>query len=60
MSSVDHKFVLLIFVIQIAGLTNNSYQVEAHEVRHCVQKYPTLGEYVLQVAKVPIGSLVSA
>ncbi|KAL3518391.1 hypothetical protein ACH5RR_020980 [Cinchona calisaya] len=36
---------------QIAGLTNNSYLAESHEVRHCVQKYPTLGEHVLQVAK---------
>lgn len=37
---------------QVAGLTNNSYIAEAHEVRHCVQKYKTLGKYVLQVAKV--------
>ncbi|KAL9296762.1 hypothetical protein ACSQ67_022658 [Phaseolus vulgaris] len=36
---------------QVAGLTNNSYIAEAHEVRHCVQKYKTLGKYVLQVAK---------
>ncbi|XP_011089284.1 protein-tyrosine sulfotransferase isoform X2 [Sesamum indicum] len=36
---------------QIAGLTNNSYFAEAHEVRHCVLKYHTLGEYVLEVAK---------
>lgn len=36
---------------QIAGLTNNSYYAEAHEVRHCVLKYQSLGEYVLQVAK---------
>ncbi|PIN07654.1 Protein-tyrosine sulfotransferase, partial [Handroanthus impetiginosus] len=36
---------------QIAGLTNNSYFSEAHEVRHCVLKYHTLGEYVLEVAK---------
>ncbi|KAL2239434.1 UNVERIFIED_CONTAM: Protein-tyrosine sulfotransferase, partial [Sesamum indicum] len=33
------------------GLTNNSYFAEAHEVRHCVLKYHTLGEYVLEVAK---------
>ncbi|XP_056855292.1 protein-tyrosine sulfotransferase-like, partial [Raphanus sativus] len=37
---------------QIAGLTNNSHLAEAHEVRHCVQKYKNLGEPVLQVAKV--------
>ncbi|KAK7257701.1 hypothetical protein RIF29_31864 [Crotalaria pallida] len=36
---------------QVAGLTNNSYIAEAHEVRHCVQKYKILGKYVLQVAK---------
>ncbi|KAG8387665.1 hypothetical protein BUALT_Bualt02G0045000 [Buddleja alternifolia] len=36
---------------QITGLTNNSYFGEAHEVRHCVQKYNNLGEYVLKVAK---------
>ncbi|XP_020964417.1 protein-tyrosine sulfotransferase isoform X1 [Arachis ipaensis] len=36
---------------QVAGLTNNSYMAEAHEVRHCVQKYKILGKYVLQVAK---------
>ncbi|XP_028791885.1 protein-tyrosine sulfotransferase-like isoform X2 [Neltuma alba] len=36
---------------QVAGLTNNSYIAESHEVRHCVQKYKILGKYVLQVAK---------
>ncbi|XP_027347137.1 protein-tyrosine sulfotransferase isoform X2 [Abrus precatorius] len=36
---------------QVAGLTNNSYTAEAHEVRHCVQNYKILGKYVLQVAK---------
>ncbi|KAL5056088.1 hypothetical protein RYX36_036770 [Vicia faba] len=36
---------------QVAGLTNNSYIAEAHDVRHCVQKYKILGKYVLQVAK---------
>ncbi|CAN8305938.1 unnamed protein product [Cochlearia groenlandica] len=36
---------------QIAGLTNNSHLSEAHEVRHCVQKFKSLGEPVLQVAK---------
>jgi len=41
-----------LFNHQVAGLTNNSYIAEAHEVRHCVQKYKVLGKYVLQVAKV--------
>ncbi|XVF46327.1 hypothetical protein PTKIN_Ptkin03bG0018400 [Pterospermum kingtungense] len=36
---------------QIAGLTNNSYLPESHEVRHCVEKHKNLGQYVLQVAK---------
>ncbi|XP_038719664.1 protein-tyrosine sulfotransferase-like isoform X1 [Tripterygium wilfordii] len=36
---------------QVAGLTNNSYFSESHEVRHCVQKHRILGEYILQVAK---------
>ncbi|KAF8395232.1 hypothetical protein HHK36_019174 [Tetracentron sinense] len=36
---------------QVAGLTNNSYLFESHEVRHCVRKHHTLGEYVLEVAK---------
>ncbi|KAI3748240.1 hypothetical protein L6452_11197 [Arctium lappa] len=36
---------------QVAGLTNNSYIWEAHEVRHCVMTYQTLGKYVLDVAK---------
>ncbi|KAH9700577.1 protein-tyrosine sulfotransferase [Citrus sinensis] len=36
---------------QVAGLTNNSYLAEAHDVRHCVQKFTILGEHVLQVAQ---------
>ncbi|XP_073056194.1 protein-tyrosine sulfotransferase isoform X3 [Primulina eburnea] len=36
---------------QIVGLTNNSYFVEAHGIRHCVFKHKSLGEYVLKVAK---------
>uniref|UniRef100_A0A2P2LJU3 Protein-tyrosine sulfotransferase isoform X2 n=1 Tax=Rhizophora mucronata TaxID=61149 RepID=A0A2P2LJU3_RHIMU len=36
---------------QVAGLTNNSYFEESHEVRHCVEKYKILGKYVLEVAK---------
>ncbi|XP_010253702.1 PREDICTED: protein-tyrosine sulfotransferase isoform X2 [Nelumbo nucifera] len=37
--------------LQVAGLTNNSYFAESHEVRHCISKYRSLGEYVLEVAK---------
>ncbi|XP_016465979.2 protein-tyrosine sulfotransferase-like [Nicotiana tabacum] len=36
---------------QVAGLTNNSYLTEAHDIRHCVLKYQSLGDYVLKVAK---------
>ncbi|KAK6926785.1 hypothetical protein RJ641_008504, partial [Dillenia turbinata] len=36
---------------QVAGLTNNSYLPESHKVRHCVQRYQSLGAYVLEVAK---------
>ncbi|KAJ0237811.1 Protein-tyrosine sulfotransferase [Hirschfeldia incana] len=43
---------------QIAGLTNNSHLSEAHEVRHCVQKYKNLGEPVLQVAKRRLDSML--
>ncbi|EOA36903.1 hypothetical protein CARUB_v10011453mg [Capsella rubella] len=43
---------------QIAGLTNNSHLSEAHEVRHCVQKFKSLGEPVLQVAKRRLDSML--
>uniref|UniRef100_Q3EDG5-2 Isoform 2 of Protein-tyrosine sulfotransferase n=1 Tax=Arabidopsis thaliana TaxID=3702 RepID=Q3EDG5-2 len=43
---------------QIAGLTNNSHLSEAHEVRHCVQKFKSLGESVLQVAKRRLDSML--
>ncbi|XP_064974202.1 protein-tyrosine sulfotransferase-like isoform X1 [Musa acuminata AAA Group] len=36
---------------QVAGLTNNSYTVDSHDVRNCVQKHPELGHFVLEVAK---------
>ncbi|KAH9619167.1 hypothetical protein KSS87_005342 [Heliosperma pusillum] len=36
---------------QIAGLTNNSYIAESHEVRACIRKHPALGDSVLDVAK---------
>ncbi|XP_021773324.1 protein-tyrosine sulfotransferase-like isoform X2 [Chenopodium quinoa] len=36
---------------QVAGLTNNSNLAESHEVRMCVQKYHSLGDSVLDVAK---------
>ncbi|XP_049936682.1 protein-tyrosine sulfotransferase-like [Nymphaea colorata] len=36
---------------QVAGLTNNSCLKDSHAVRRCVQKHPSLGRYVLDVAK---------
>lgn len=43
---------------QIVGLTNNSYFAGAHEVRHCVLKYHSLGEYVLEVAKKKLDNML--
>lgn len=48
---ISHEIVHNGATFQIAGLTNNSYLPESHEVRHCVDKYNNLGDYVLQVAK---------
>ncbi|XP_017254257.1 protein-tyrosine sulfotransferase isoform X1 [Daucus carota subsp. sativus] len=36
---------------QVAGLTNSSNLEGSHKVRHCVVKYQSLGEHVLEVAK---------
>ncbi|XP_047323139.1 protein-tyrosine sulfotransferase-like isoform X2 [Impatiens glandulifera] len=43
---------------QIAGLTNNSYLDDSHEVRHCVLRHPALGKYVLEVAKNRLKSML--
>ncbi|XP_010557334.1 PREDICTED: protein-tyrosine sulfotransferase [Tarenaya hassleriana] len=43
---------------QITGLTNNSHLSEAHEIRRCVQKFKSLGEYVLKVAKRRLNSML--
>ncbi|KAL2471033.1 Protein-tyrosine sulfotransferase [Abeliophyllum distichum] len=43
---------------QIAGLTNNSYLAESHEVRRCVLKYQSLGQYVLEVVKKRLDSML--
>ncbi|XVE79772.1 hypothetical protein DITRI_Ditri14bG0083300 [Diplodiscus trichospermus] len=48
---IAHEIVHNGATFQIAGLTNNSYLPESHEVRHCVEKYKNLGQYVLQIAK---------
>lgn len=40
----------------MAGLTNSSYLDDALEVRHCVRKHPSLGQLVLEVAKVHAGT----
>ncbi|CAN6479360.1 unnamed protein product [Victoria cruziana] len=36
---------------QVAGLSNSSSLKESHKVRRCVQKHPSLGQHVLDVAK---------
>nr|UQW95911.1 LPSOT [Salix linearistipularis] len=48
---VAHDIVHNGATFQVAGLTNNSYSAESHKVRHCVSRHPTLGRYVLDVAK---------
>ncbi|PIA37348.1 hypothetical protein AQUCO_03000148v1 [Aquilegia coerulea] len=48
---VAHEIIHNGATFQVAGLTNNSCLPDAHEVRHCVRKYQSLGKYVLEVAK---------
>ncbi|KAL5709942.1 protein-tyrosine sulfotransferase [Ranunculus cassubicifolius] len=48
---IAHEIIHNGATFQVAGLTNNSCSEEAHEVRHCVMKYQSLGESVLEVAK---------
>ncbi|KAL6839681.1 hypothetical protein ACP4OV_030620 [Aristida adscensionis] len=48
---VAHEIIHNGATFQITGLTNNSYFDGAHEVRHCVRRYPDLGRLVLEVAK---------
>lgn len=49
--AVAHDIIHNGATFQVAGLTNNSYFAESHEVRHCIQLHQSLGEYVLKVAK---------
>ncbi|KAJ0966481.1 hypothetical protein J5N97_023398 [Dioscorea zingiberensis] len=48
---VVHEIIHNGATFQVAGLTNNSYLEESHDVRHCVRKHPELGKFVLDVAK---------
>ncbi|XP_077227772.1 tyrosylprotein sulfotransferase [Tasmannia lanceolata] len=48
---VAHEIIHNGATFQVAGLTNNSCSEESHKVRHCVRKYPELGQYILDVAK---------
>ncbi|XP_024017107.1 protein-tyrosine sulfotransferase isoform X1 [Morus notabilis] len=48
---IAHEIIHNGATFQVAGLTNNSYTPESHEVRQCVQKHTVLGDLVLQVAK---------
>ncbi|XP_072995698.1 protein-tyrosine sulfotransferase isoform X2 [Typha latifolia] len=48
---IAHEIIHNGATFQVAGLTNNSYLMESHEVRYCVRKHPVLGHLVLEVAK---------
>ncbi|XP_022152919.1 protein-tyrosine sulfotransferase isoform X2 [Momordica charantia] len=48
---IAHEIIHNGATFQIAGLTNNSYLAESHEIRHCVQEHKSLGQHVLHVAK---------
>ncbi|XP_042414081.1 protein-tyrosine sulfotransferase-like isoform X1 [Zingiber officinale] len=48
---IAHEIIHNGATFQVAGLTNNSYLEESHDVRNCVRKYPEFGHYVLEVAK---------
>ncbi|WOL17143.1 protein-tyrosine sulfotransferase-like isoform X2 [Canna indica] len=48
---IAHEIIHNGATFQVAGLTNNSYIVESHDVRNCVRKHPQLGHFVLEVAK---------
>ncbi|KAI3876204.1 hypothetical protein MKW98_029156, partial [Papaver atlanticum] len=43
----------------VARLANSSCFSESHEVRHCVRKYQTVGTYMLDIAKVSQGQILS-
>ncbi|XP_042418780.1 protein-tyrosine sulfotransferase-like isoform X3 [Zingiber officinale] len=48
---IAHEIIHNGATFQVAGLTNNSYLEESHDVRNCVRKHPEFGHYVLEVAK---------
>eukprot|EP00262_Sarcandra_glabra_P002798 TRINITY_DN13182_c0_g2_i2.p1 TRINITY_DN13182_c0_g2~~TRINITY_DN13182_c0_g2_i2.p1 ORF type:complete len:422 (-),score=45.69 TRINITY_DN13182_c0_g2_i2:377-1642(-) len=48
---IAHEIIHNGATFQVAGLTNNSFLKDSHEVRHCVGKHTVLGGYVLDVAK---------
>ncbi|KAJ4763117.1 Protein-tyrosine sulfotransferase [Rhynchospora pubera] len=48
---IAHEIIHNGAAFQVAGLTNSSYLDDAHEVRRCVRKHPSLGQFVLEVAK---------
>ncbi|KAJ3698169.1 hypothetical protein LUZ61_001874 [Rhynchospora tenuis] len=48
---IAHEIIHNGATFQVAGLTNSSYLDDAHEVRRCVRKHPSLGQLVLEVAK---------
>ncbi|KAG6494268.1 hypothetical protein ZIOFF_049289 [Zingiber officinale] len=48
---IAHEIIHNGATFQVAGLTNNSYLEESHDVRNCLRKHPEFGHYVLEVAK---------
>ncbi|XP_042414091.1 protein-tyrosine sulfotransferase-like [Zingiber officinale] len=48
---IAHEIIHNGATFQVAGLTNNSYLEELHDVRNCLRKHPEFGHYVLEVAK---------
>ncbi|OVA10122.1 Sulfotransferase domain [Macleaya cordata] len=56
--AVAHDIIHNGATFQIAGLTNNSCLEESHEVHRCVRQYQSLGEYVLEVAKKRLDSML--
>ncbi|KAF3772205.1 Protein-tyrosine sulfotransferase [Nymphaea thermarum] len=46
-----HELVHNAVTLQVAGLTENSCLQESHAIRRCIRMHPSLGNYVLDVAK---------
>ncbi|KAF3780089.1 Protein-tyrosine sulfotransferase [Nymphaea thermarum] len=47
-----HELVHNAVTLQVAGLTETSCLQESHAIRHCIRMHHSLGNYVLDVAKI--------